>query len=87
MKLHNLLMLKKNFKVLLKDTLSPKAREEALKKLEELTQDANCRRTTANKQKSELGILDLLNPFDEVPIQLGINEMINPEQVDIEQFK
>jgi len=39
------------------------------------------------KEKSELGILDLLNPFDEVPIQMGINEMINPEQVDIEKFK
>jgi hypothetical protein len=36
------------------------------------------------KEKSELGILDLLNPFDEVPIQMGINEMINPEQIDIE---
>jgi hypothetical protein len=39
------------------------------------------------KEKSELGILDLLNPFDEVPVQMGINEMINPEQVDIEKFK
>jgi hypothetical protein len=32
------------------------------------------------QEKSELGIFDLLNPFDEVPIQVGINEMINPEQ-------
>jgi hypothetical protein len=32
--------------------VSPKAREEALKKLEELTgQDANCRRTTAKNAK------------------------------------
>jgi hypothetical protein len=39
------------------------------------------------KEKSELGFFDLLNPFDEVPIQVGINEMINPEQIDIEKFK
>jgi hypothetical protein len=41
-----------------------------------------CRRSTAKNEKSELGILDLLNPFDEVPIQMGINELINPEQID-----
>lgn len=39
------------------------------------------------EEKSELGILDLLNPFDEVPIQMGINELINPEQQDIKKFK
>ncbi len=39
------------------------------------------------KEKSEIGFFDLFNPFDEVPIQMGINEMINPGQVDIEKFK
>ena len=68
------------------DRFSPEYLEEQKRLLDEL----NIMPTVEElqpKEKSELGILDLLNPFDEVPIQMGINEMINPEQVDIEKFK
>jgi hypothetical protein len=77
---------KEKFQSAAEGYLDPKAREEALKKLEELNRMQTVEELQP-KEKSELGILDLLNPFDEVPIQMGINEMINPEQVDIEKFK
>ena len=37
--------------------------------------------------ESEVGFLDLLNPFDDVPIQMGINEMLNPDAVNLEEWK
>jgi hypothetical protein len=77
---------KEKFQSAAEGYLDPKAREEALKKLEELNRMQTVEELQP-KEKSELGIFDLLNPFDEVPIQVGINEMINPEQVDIEKFK
>jgi hypothetical protein len=77
---------KEKFQSAAEGYLDPKAREEALKKLEELNRMQTVEELQS-KEKSELGILDLLNPFDEVPIQVGINEMINPEQIDIEEFK
>jgi hypothetical protein len=77
---------KEKFQSAAEGYLDPKAREEALKKLEELNRMQTVEELQP-KEKSELGILDLLNPFDEVPISMGINEMINPEQVDIEEFK
>jgi len=77
---------KEKFQSAAEGYLDPKAREEALKKLEELNRMQTVEELQP-QEKSELGILDLLNPFDEVPIQMGINEMINPEQVDIEKFK
>jgi hypothetical protein len=77
---------KEKFQSAAEGYLDPKAREEALKKLEELNRMQTVEELQP-KEKSELGILDLLNPFDEVPISMGINEMINPEQVDIEKFK
>ena len=43
--------------------------------------------TATNKTESEVGFFDLLNPFDEVPIQMGINEMLNPDAVDLEEWK
>lgn len=77
---------KEKFQSAAEGYLDPKAREEALKKLEELNRMQTVEELQP-QEKSELGILDLLNPFDEVPISMGINEMINPEQVDIEKFK
>jgi hypothetical protein len=77
---------KEKFQSAAEGYLDPKAREEALKKLEELNRMQTVEELQP-KEKSELGFFDLLNPFDEVPIQVGINEMINPEQVDIEEFK
>lgn len=77
---------KEKFQSAAEGYLDPKAREEALKKLEELNRIQTVEELQP-QEKSELGILDLLNPFDEVPISMGINEMINPEQVDIEKFK
>jgi hypothetical protein len=77
---------KEKFQSAAEGYLDPKAREEALKKLEELNRMQTVEELQP-KEKSELGFFDLLNPFDEVPIQVGINEMINPEQIDIEKFK
>ena len=77
---------KEKFQSAAEGYLDPKAREEALKKLEELNRMQTVEELQP-KEKSELGFFDLLNPFDEVPIQVGINEMINPEQIDIEEFK
>lgn len=68
------------------DRFSPEYLEEQKRLLDELNVMPTVEELQP-KEKSELGILDLLNPFDEVPIQMGINEMINPEQVDIEKFK
>jgi hypothetical protein len=77
---------KEKFQSAAEGYLDPKAREEALKKLEELNRMQTVEELQP-QEKSELGFFDLLNPFDEVPIQVGINEMINPEQIDIEEFK
>ena len=68
------------------DRFSPEYLEEQKRLLDELNVMPTVEELQP-KEKSELGILDLLNPFDEVPVQMGINEMINPEQVDIEKFK
>ena len=43
--------------------------------------------TATNKTESEVGFFDLLNPFDDVPIQMGINEMLNPDAVNLEEWK
>ena len=68
------------------DRFSPEYLEEQKRLLDELNVMPTVEELQT-KEKSELGILDLFNPFDEVPIQMGINEMINPGQVDIEKFK
>ena len=68
------------------DRFSPEYLEEQKRLLDELNVMPTVEELQP-KEKSELGILDLLNPFDEVPIQVGINEMINPDAVNIEEFK
>ena len=39
------------------------------------------------KEKSEISVLGAFNPFDDIPTGMAINELINPEQQDLEQFK
>jgi hypothetical protein len=39
------------------------------------------------KEKSEISVLGAFNPFDDIPTGMAINELINPEQQNLEQFK
>ncbi len=39
------------------------------------------------KAQRELGLLDVINPFDGVPTGMALGEYINPEMYDIQKFK
>ena len=72
---------KEKFNTAAENYLDPEAREAAL---EELKKDE---RIKANEGKSELSLLEALNPFDDIPTGIALNELINPDAQDISQFK
>jgi len=39
------------------------------------------------KAQRELGLLDIINPFDAIPTGMALGEYINPEMYDIQKFK
>ena len=39
------------------------------------------------KEKSEISVLGAFNPLDDIPTGMAINELLNPEQQDLGQFK
>ena len=72
---------KQKFQSAAENYLDPEAREAAIEELRKEKQ------IQSNQEKSELSILEALNPFDNIPTGIALNELINPDQQDISQFK
>jgi hypothetical protein len=68
------------------DRFSPEYLEQQKKLLDELNISPQVEELKPKEQR-ELGLLDIINPFDAIPTGMALGEFINPEMYDIQKFK